>query len=70
MGYKINSLSLFFPAYNEEANAKTTILKAKKVLENIAKDWEIIVINDGSTDRTKEIFKHSVIDVPAQVSYK
>lgn len=55
MGYKIESLSLFFPAYNEEANAKETILKAIKVLEKNVKNWEILVINDGSKDRTKEI---------------
>lgn len=55
MGYKIEELSLFFPAYNEEANAEKTILKAKKILEKIAKNWEILVINDGSKDRTKEI---------------
>lgn len=55
MGYKIESLSLFFPAYNEEANAEKTILKAKNVLEKIAKNWEILVINDGSNDNTKVI---------------
>lgn len=55
MGYKIESLSLFFPAYNEEANAEKTILKAIKVLEKVVKNWEILVINDGSQDRTKEI---------------
>lgn len=55
MGYKIDELSLFFPAYNEEANAKKTILKATKVLEKTAKKWEIIVVNDGSKDKTKEI---------------
>lgn len=53
--YKINELSLFFPAYNEEGNAKETILKAKKVLLKTAKKWEIIVVNDGSKDKTREI---------------
>lgn len=55
MGYKIENLSLFFPTYNEEANAKDTILKAVSVLEKNVKNWEILVINDGSTDRTLEI---------------
>lgn len=54
---RINKLSVFFPAYNEEGNAKETILKAKKVLEKVAKVWEIIVIDDGSSDRTAEIVK-------------
>lgn len=51
----IDSLSVFFPAYNEEGNAKASILNAKKVLEKTVKTWEIIVVNDGSKDRTKEI---------------
>lgn len=50
-----DSLSVFFPTYNEEGNIKSTILKAKGVLEKIVENWEIIVINDGSKDRTKEI---------------
>jgi len=55
MSYQIDQLSVFFPAYNEEANIKSTVLKAKKVLEKVAREWEIIIVNDGSKDRTKEI---------------
>ncbi len=51
----ISELSVFFPAYNEEANIKETVLEAKKVLLKIAKKWEIIVVNDGSRDRTAQI---------------
>ncbi len=52
---KIESLSVFFPAYNEEDNIKTTVVSARGVLEKVAKKWEIIVVNDGSKDRTGEI---------------
>ncbi len=52
---KIYSLSVFFPAYNEEGNIKTTVASAKEILEKVAKKWEIIVVNDGSKDRTGEI---------------
>ena len=51
----VKSLSLFFPTYNEEGNIKNTVIKAKKVLEKTVQDWEIIIVNDGSTDSTKEI---------------
>lgn len=54
-GYLISELSVFFPAYNEEKNLKNTVLKAKKVLAKIASNWEIIIVNDGSKDRTGEI---------------
>lgn len=52
---KIPELSVFFPAYNEEANIETTIHKAVTVLPTIAFKWEILIVNDGSTDRTGEI---------------
>jgi len=51
----INELSVFFPAYNEEANIKTIVKKAKDVLLKIADKWEIIIVNDGSKDNTLKI---------------
>ncbi len=51
----IKSLSVFFPAYNEEANIEKTIADAKPVLEKLKLQWEILVINDGSKDKTAEI---------------
>ncbi len=50
-------LSVFFPAYNEEANIEATITKAAKILPKVAKKWEMMVIDDGSTDKTGEIVK-------------
>lgn len=50
-----NELSVFFPTYNEEKNIENTVIKAKKILEEIAEKWEILIINDGSTDKTGEI---------------
>ncbi|MFC1727714.1 glycosyltransferase family 2 protein [Patescibacteria group bacterium] len=52
---KVNELSVFFPAYNEEDNIKTTVTKALKVLPFVAKKWEVIVVNDGSTDKTAKV---------------
>lgn len=54
---KIDALSVFFPAYNEEANIENTVLKAKRVLQEIAGKWEIIIVNDGSKDKTGDIAK-------------
>ncbi|MFZ5933160.1 MAG: glycosyltransferase family 2 protein [Patescibacteria group bacterium] len=52
---KISELSVFFPAYNEEANIKSTVEKAREVLFWVAQKWEIIIVDDGSNDRTGEI---------------
>lgn len=57
---KIDQLSVFFPAYNEEANIGATVTKATKILPKIAKKWEIIVVNDGSKDKTGEIVEELI----------
>ena len=54
---KIKEISAFFPAYNEEKNIEKTISVAEKVLEEMADKYEILVIDDGSKDRTGEIVK-------------
>lgn len=51
----IDELSVFFPAYNEEANIEKTVLDTKKVLMKVAKKWEIIIVNDGSKDKTGKV---------------
>lgn len=52
---KISELSVFFPTYNEERNIKKIVLSAMSVLMEIAEKWEIIIVNDGSGDKTKEV---------------
>ncbi len=49
------SISLIFPAYNEEDNIEKAVAQARKVLSRIASSWEIIVVNDGSKDKTGDI---------------
>lgn len=49
------SLSVVLPAYNEEAVIATTVTNAVEALVQIVADFEILVVNDGSQDRTGEI---------------
>lgn len=49
------SLSAFFPAYNEEAHVAPLVRDALSVLPRFTSDLEVIVVDDGSTDRTGEI---------------
>jgi glycosyltransferase involved in cell wall biosynthesis len=51
----IDKLSVFLPAYNEEGIIREVILHTKNVLEDVADNWELIVVNDGSKDKTGEI---------------
>ncbi len=48
-------ISAFFPAHNEEANIVELAKKTSKVLSEICEEYEVIVVNDGSKDRTKEV---------------
>jgi len=57
MNEKISELSVFFPFWNEEKNIEKVVINAIPVVEKIAKNWEIIIIDDGSSDKTPEIAK-------------
>jgi glycosyltransferase involved in cell wall biosynthesis len=48
-------ISLFYPMYNEEKNIERAVHRAHKVLGSVASAYEIIIVNDGSADRTGEI---------------
>jgi glycosyltransferase involved in cell wall biosynthesis len=49
------SISVFFPCYNEQENVGRTVEKALDVLEKLNADFEIIIIDDGSSDETGQI---------------
>lgn len=52
---RVPRLSWFFPAHNEAANLEGLIAEALETLPNLADTFEIIAVDDGSTDRTPEI---------------
>lgn len=52
---KLPSLTVFFPCYNEEANVERVTLAALSGCRKLTDDLEIIIVNDGSRDRTGEI---------------
>ena len=49
------SLSVFLPCYNEEANVRRVVGEATAFLPTVSDDFEVIVVDDGSGDRTGEI---------------
>jgi glycosyltransferase involved in cell wall biosynthesis len=50
-----DSLSVFFPCYNEQDNLRRVYESADKVLRSLGMDYEMIFVDDGSKDRTGEI---------------
>ncbi len=55
MNKSAKTISIIFPAYNEEKNIKKTVNEAYKFAEKAFKDFEIIVVDDGSVDNTATI---------------
>jgi len=54
---KLRSLSVFFPVYNEEANLEVLIKQALRIVPTLAHQYELLIINDGSTDASLSIAK-------------
>lgn len=52
---KLPELSIFFPFWNEEENIEEVVTKAIPIAKNVAKKWEIIMVDDGSADKTLQI---------------
>lgn len=55
MSQTADRVSLFFPVYRDERTVERVAAKARRVLDELASEWEIIVVNDGSPDRAGEI---------------
>ena len=64
-------LTILSPMYNEESNLETSISKITETLKNFHKPWEILLVNDGSTDNTLVIAREleEKIDNLRVVSY-
>jgi glycosyltransferase involved in cell wall biosynthesis len=58
------SLTIFYPCYNEEANVERVTRAAVEVARKIADDFEVLIVNDGSRDRTGEIADRLVAEIP------
>jgi len=48
-------LSVFFPAYNDSGTIASLVITALKTARRLTSDFEIIIVNDGSADKTAEI---------------
>ncbi len=62
--YRSHSLSVVLPVYNEEGAIASTIERALSILPSMVSDFEIIAVDDGSTDRSGPILAAIAQQVP------
>jgi len=51
----LDGISVFLPSHNEEGNVERVVRGFLTELPKIARDYEVIVVDDGSADKTGEI---------------
>jgi glycosyltransferase involved in cell wall biosynthesis len=51
----LKTLTLILPAFNEAENIAATVRSAYETLSQLVLEWEIIIVNDGSSDNTNKI---------------
>jgi len=56
----MNNISVIIPAYNEENNLAEVVKETQAVLNQISDQYEVILVNDGSTDRTDEVIQYLI----------
>jgi glycosyltransferase involved in cell wall biosynthesis len=61
---KTENLSVFFPSYNDAANIPELVTSFYQEAQKFSKHIEILVINDGSTDNTKQILEEMSSKIP------
>lgn len=57
-------LSVVVPAYNEQDNLKSSVESVYQVLKALKFDWEIIIVNDGSKDKTGQVARSLQKKIP------
>ena len=71
------SISVFFPAYNDAGTIASLVVLADRTCRKITGDYEVIVVNDGSGDHTAQVLseletlypRFRVVNHPTNMGY-
>ncbi len=55
MNGKRPEISIVIPALNEEDNIRDIVSRSRRAMEGLRRDFEVLVVNDGSSDNTRKI---------------
>lgn len=58
------NITIFFPVYNDENTVRRVAEKSLDVLSQVADKYEVIIINDGSPDRSGEVADEVAAEYP------
>jgi glycosyltransferase involved in cell wall biosynthesis len=59
------ALSVVIPVYNEEDNVRPLLTSLRDVMETLGQPYELIVVDDGSTDRTHSHLRDLTVELAA-----
>ena len=65
MKHRLSSLSIFFPCFNEKETIRPLTEKCLAIAAQICDDFEIILVDDGSSDGTAELADQLAIEYKA-----
>ena len=61
------SIAIFFPVYRDEATVETVAKKSLKVLSDVASRYKVIIVDDGSPDKSGEIADKLADEYPDKI---
>ncbi len=62
------SIALFFPVYGDEGTVETVAMKSLDVLSKVASKYKLIIVDDGSPDKSGEIADRLAKEYPEIIS--
>jgi len=64
---RVDALSVVLPAYNEEPNIRAVVEDALAALPKVSTEFEVIIVDDGSTDTTIQVAEELIREYSPQV---
>jgi len=64
---RLDALSVVLPAYNEESNIRAVVEDALAALPTVSTEFEVIIVDDGSTDATMQVAEELIREHSPQV---
>jgi dolichol-phosphate mannosyltransferase len=66
----MTGISFFIPTYNEEGTIVSLLTRLKQVALQLGVPYEIVIVDDNSTDKTRELASALKDDLPLRIFSK